>query len=329
MSLEPSLLETLCHSNAKECWAALGQKAWQIFAEPLETDAVAGQLAARERALHWLDLFLSNSVWDLWQELETGMVGNAQAVTDWWTAGPPGRAVLILDGLSLREVPWLLQQAPSRGFRVVRTEVTRAELPPDTNYFARALGLPGRAALENDQAGKHNLAGAHTQTTDLPFQDCISWVGSQPDWLFWHHWPDHRLHELDNPGKGLASLAQEAAHKLCDKAFWDLLERLCQGRRLLLTSDHGYAAAGFFEDAETAQAAHLKELFKSGRHSQHSLGPSPFLPPTDLTLSTRWGQHRFALGQRRWKSQGGYPTLTHGGLTLLEVLCPFIELERI
>lgn len=36
----------------------------------------------------------------------------------------------------------------------------------------------------------------------------------------------------------------------------------------------------------------------------------------------------FALGRRKWKSQGGYPTLTHGGLSLLEVAVPFIELSR-
>jgi hypothetical protein len=27
-------------------------------------------------------------------------------------------------------------------------------------------------------------------------------------------------------------------------------------------------------------------------------------------------------------SQGGYPTLTHGGLSLLEVLSPFVELTK-
>ncbi len=36
----------------------------------------------------------------------------------------------------------------------------------------------------------------------------------------------------------------------------------------------------------------------------------------------------FSLGRRKWKSQGGYPTLTHGGLSLLEVAVPFIELSR-
>jgi hypothetical protein len=47
-----------------------------------------------------------------------------------------------------------------------------------------------------------------------------------------------------------------------------------------------------------------------------------------LELMTKHGITQFALGRRKWKSQGGYPTLTHGGLTVLEVASPFIELSR-
>jgi hypothetical protein len=33
-------------------------------------------------------------------------------------------------------------------------------------------------------------------------------------------------------------------------------------------------------------------------------------------------------GRRKWKSAGGYPTLIHGGLSVLEVAVPFIELSK-
>ncbi len=52
------------------------------------------------------------------------------------------------------------------------------------------------------------------------------------------------------------------------------------------------------------------------------------MPPLDLQLKTAHADATFALGRRKWKSQGGYPTLTHGGLSLLEVAVPFIELSR-
>jgi len=58
-------------------------------------------------------------------------------------------------------------------------------------------------------------------------------------------------------------------------------------------------------------------------HSQFGGGQLPWIPPLDLTL----GSHRYALGRRKWKIQGGYPHLQHGGLSLLEMFVPFIEIQ--
>ena len=55
---------------------------------------------------------------------------------------------------------------------------------------------------------------------------------------------------------------------------------------------------------------------------------SGWVPPIDRVLTTGHGRFAFVLGRRKWKSQGGYPTLTHGGLSILEVLVPFIELSK-
>jgi hypothetical protein len=47
-----------------------------------------------------------------------------------------------------------------------------------------------------------------------------------------------------------------------------------------------------------------------------------------LTLESRSGLYSYALDRRKWRSPGGYPTLAHGGLSLLEALPPFFELSR-
>ena len=95
-----------------------------------------------------------------------------------------------------------------------------------------------------------------------------------------------------------------------------------------MTSDHGYAATGTFHDSSDQQGKYLKGLFGGGRSRPASEERAPWVPPVDLTLESRHGRHRYAVGRRKWKSQGGYPTLTHGGLSVLEVLSPFIELSR-
>ena len=53
--------------------------------------------------------------------------------------------------------------------------------------------------------------------------------------------------------------------QLTSDDFWGFVERLATGRRLVITSDHGYAATGLFSDAADEQAAFLKRRPESGR----------------------------------------------------------------
>ncbi len=71
--------------------------------------------------------------------------------------------------------------------------------------------------------------------------------------------------------------------------------------------------------------AHVDEYLRLA-----TIAPSPhdWMPPISLRLTTTHGTYQFALGRRKWKSAGGYPTLAHGGLSLLEVAVPFVELSR-
>ena len=305
----------------------------------------AAEVTRRDRAVAPADLFLATAGWDLWADYYACVPRTAERLAAWWAAAPPGRAVLILDGLSLREAPWLLRGAAERGYAVHAADVTGAELPADTGPFARALGFGQRSALENDGAGgAHRLPGARTDSVDLPWRECVELIDAARGWVLWHHWPDERIHKLNAPGRGLAALAAETAAQLAGDDFWALVERLTTGRRLVVTGDHGYAATGLFPDAgDREQSAYLKARYKSGRSapapdSEESpapaapdgkdSGPGAWTPPLDLVTETPHGRHGFVLGRRKWRSPGGYPTLAHGGLSLLEVAVPFIELSR-
>ena len=123
-------------------------------------------------------------------------------------------------------------------------------------------------------------------------------------------------------------LTRDVAAQLSSDDFWAFVERLATGRRLIITSDHGYAATGYFPDADGEVGQFLKQTFSSGRSKTGSGDTGPFVPPVALQINGPHGVHLLAVGRRKWKSQGGYPTLTHGGLSLLEVLSPFIELSK-
>jgi hypothetical protein len=97
---------------------------------------------------------------------------------------------------------------------------------------------------------------------------------------------------------------------------------------LVITSDHGYAATGYFPDVDGDVGQFLKMGFSSGRSKPGAGDTGPFVPPVALQIAGPHGAHLLALGRRKWRSPGGYPTLTHGGLSLLEVLSPFVELTK-
>jgi hypothetical protein len=329
MALTISLIRELCRESSQGAWTAVLKSAWETCASDLPNIGAANEVTGRDRKVADLDLFLSSAGWDLWSVFEESAPKTSDSLVSWWESQASGRAVLILDGLSLREVPWILQGAAARGYVVRSARVTGSELPSDTNSFARALGFPQRSALENDQAGSgHKLAGARTDSVQIPFKDCVRLIGPEPRWVLWHHWPDVRLHALSEAGQGLNVLTNEVQAQLTSDDFWSLVERLTTGRTLIITADHGYGASGLFSDSRDEQADYLRQVFKSGRFVSGSNSVGPWVPPVSMTISSHHGTHQYALGRRKWKSPGGYPTLVHGGLSVLEMVVPFIELGR-
>lgn len=329
MSLTYDDVQTLQNTSPAIAWATIFGRAWDVCSQPIDEAKADGEVARRDRVIGDFDQYLATAGWDLWTEYESSVPLTSDTLAEWWADQTGGRAVLILDGLSLREVPWLLAGAAKHGFQVHNARATGAELPADTTPFAKSLGFAQRSALANNEAGgAHKLTGAHTDCTDIAWEDCAAIIGSEADWVFWHHWPDCQLHSHDDPGKGLSSLTEEVVQHLTSDGFWKLASRLAEGRRLIITSDHGYAASGLFPDSDKDQTEYLKTVFKSGRWGGMANQSGSWVPPIDLLLNTRQGTNLFVNGRRKWKSAGGYPTLTHGGLSVLEVAVPCIELTK-
>jgi hypothetical protein len=314
MALDTGILQRLTQGTAADAWRFLIERTLEIASKPLTEGNAPGEVVKRDREIGELDLFLASSGWDLWQSFGQSNISGVERTSDrlarWWTEPFAARAVLILDALSLRELPWLLQGAKERGFNV--HSASRSQLQANGGGLA------------------HKLQPARTEAIDLPWKDCEDLVGSASgakNWVFWHHWPDAKLHDFGT-GQGLELLTKDAAQQLSSDDFWAFVERLATGRRLVITSDHGYAATGYFPDTDGEVAVHLKQTFSSGRSKAGNGDAGPFVPPVALQIDSPHGAYLLALGRRKWRSQGGYPTLTHGGLSLLEVLSPFVELTK-
>src|SRR5689334_11417413 len=118
MPLPLTLLRQLEAASPDAVWATLFKHAWNTCSAPLAQDKASSEVTRRDAELGAADLFLGTAGWDLWKSYETVVPRTADALALWWAERGAERAVLILDALSLREVPWLLKGAAERGYTV-------------------------------------------------------------------------------------------------------------------------------------------------------------------------------------------------------------------
>jgi hypothetical protein len=272
------------------------------------------------------DRLLAETAWELWASYPSAAPRTSHQLKEWCAAPTStGRAVLVLDALSLREMPWLLGGAQARNIRATDVRVTGAEAPSDTDQFARALGVPSRSHLAGNSApASFDLfpAKGYTDVISVPFEDGLGGIPHESNVFVWHSWLDDLIHVHK---KLPDQIYKAASTTLQDDGFWKFVNRLRQGRKLVITSDHGYAVSKLFssEEIDPDVIEKLRETFGAARYKKAN-GPwqERFMPPIVVSHN----EHHVVMGQRKWKVQGGFPHVCHGGLSLLEVAVPFIEL---
>lgn len=299
-------------------WAA-------IFSALLDMARESSSPVALHDATVIPDRLLTEAAWELWEAYPEHAVKTSATLKEWTNTGS-SKAVLILDALSLRELPVLSSAAQARGITPLRVAITGAECPSTTDLFAKAIGLPARSALANDKKpGTLALFGGQcsTDVVSLPFEDCA--VPPSPNMFLWHTWLDDLIHLQHKSPDQVASLASSV---LQGDGFWRLIDKLRQGRRLVITSDHGYAVSKRFS-SEVDDPDAIKILRDTFGASRNKAMAEPwqkrFMPPIVMTCNK---QH-IVMGQRKWKVQGGFPDICHGGLSLLEVAVPYLEFPAV
>lgn len=297
------------------------QDAWaEIFSALQSLSRSSSSPVALHDATLIPDRLLTEAAWELWEAFPMHAEKTSGNLKGW--AVGSGKAVLILDALSLRELPILMGAAEARGIQPVQVKVTGSECPSTTDHFAKSLGLPSRSALANDgKPGTFALFGGdcYTDVVSLPFEDCA--VPPTPNMVIWHSWLDDLIHLQQKLPDQIASIATST---LQSDGFWNFINRLRQGRGLIITSDHGYAVSKRFssevEDPDAIEI--LRKTFGASRNKAVSEPwQKRFMPPIVMTNNN---QH-VVMGQRKWKVQGGFPHVCHGGMSLLEVAVPYME----
>jgi hypothetical protein len=179
MPIGAATLDQLLKEPSPEAWRIVIAQVMTIASQQLSVDDAPSEVTRRDREIATLDHLVSASGWDLWQDFGSAVKRTSERLAHWWVEPYSAKAVLILDGLSLRELPWLTKGAAEHGFALHSVSANASELPGETNTFARALGFGSRSQLQNNGGGtSHKLTPARTECVDLPWKDCADLIDS-------------------------------------------------------------------------------------------------------------------------------------------------------
>jgi hypothetical protein len=164
MALDAGILQRLTQGTAADAWSFIIERTLDIASRPLAEGNAPGEVVKRDREIGELDLFLASSGWDLWRCFGQSEISGVERTSDrlarWWAEPSYGnsaaRAVLVLDALSLRELPWLLQGAKERD------SPCRASQRPPPNYPAKPTSLPERWACPAEASCRPTAVDWHT-----------------------------------------------------------------------------------------------------------------------------------------------------------------------
>lgn len=237
-------------------------------------------------------------------------------------------AAVVFDGLSLREVPLVLHLASQSGLRVVEQGWSTSVVPSETiEFVAQRLRvgaiapsqLPSSAELRGMGVSAHHLDQVNQQRMLDPKSLAI---------LLWSAFPDYRYKERD------AKFVEmfENMHNMMMTAWQNsvqVITRQAPGRRILVTSDHGYVflGPGCSVPWDNNAIRPLTAYLGGDRFARLSEKPSP---PEHRGLAV-FADRGFAVLRGRVQT---HPTgdaarrlYKHGGLSLMEMLVPWIVLE--
>jgi len=235
-------------------------------------------------------------------------------------------AVVVFDGASLREIPLFLQKASETGFRIVKNSASIAALPSTTTAFVehRLIGkpiapktLPQRKELKDQGIKAYYFDDAiTTHHIHCPNGEKV---------LIWSAFPDVTYQDSD------ARFARHFAdmQKLFDAAWKNTVMQIPRTKRIIVTSDHGYIFFGAgFDSTRLSDICDLLEQDRYKFFTEEETIPNPAShPQLQILPGSRLAMLRGRI-KNRPRGPSGNRIYRHGGMSLMEMIVPWLVIER-
>jgi hypothetical protein len=235
----------------------------------------------------------------------------------------PSTAVVIFDGMSVRELPMLLSLAKKSGFRIVEQDYGVSAVPSETlNFIEQRLGcpqigpsqLPGRKELTEKGIRAFYLS-SHTQSlnTDSPKHSI----------LVWSAFPDNTYADT---GARFDKHFEQICHQL-ETAWIHNVQQIKGIKKIVVTSDHGYTFldSGLSFERSRTEIGELNRFF--GNNRCRKITDTSELPVSgDVFVGNDYAMIKGRVHTRSTGTAASH-LYKHGGMSLMECFTPWLVLE--
>lgn len=237
----------------------------------------------------------------------------------------PNTAVVIFDGLSIREVPMILALADKSGLSVSSIGTSQSAIPSETMDFIERELLCGHIAPSQLQTRKEIKEKGIVVIYSGDITQPLSGEYEKSPLLVWSSFPD--VTYKDSGARFESHF--ENIHALFETAWMNIVQAIKRKRRIIITSDHGYIFFGTGMDfpRSLSEMKGLNAYFGNDRNV--SLKEKPETPVSDDILIVQSQKVAMVKGRVRTRSTGEAASklYRHGGLSLMEMITPWIELK--
>ena len=237
----------------------------------------------------------------------------------------PNTAVVVFDGLSIREVPMILTLADKSGLPALLIGTSQSAIPSETMDFVERELPCGHIAPSQLQTRKELKEKGIIVIYSGDITQPISGEVEGSPLLVWSSFPD--LTYKDSGAKFESHF--ENIHALFETAWMNIVQAIKGKGRIIITSDHGYIFFGTGMDfpRSPSEMKALNAYFGNDRNV--SLEEKPTYPVSDDLFVVQSQNVAMVKGRIRTRSTGEAASklYRHGGLSLMEMITPWIELD--
>ena len=302
----------------------LTQEVWQVEKYPHEDPGI--YLRSGEEKVNELEGVLCAAAPRVYDEFQASPESNRNLL-QYLTAQKPCAAV-VFDGLSLREVPAILHLSKESGFKVVEAGFAQAAIPSETVDFVNdRLGLPNTSPVQLPARQALREKGIAAYYFSHPnYREQLD--ATFPALLIWSAFPD-----VTYKDSGARFAEHFAQLDLTLKTAWtNTVQQIPKQRRILITSDHGYVffGHGLSFPRQNVDLMEVTRRFGGQRFCRIHSGETLLEHPDIGLLNDHSGNPIMMVRGRVQTHVPGEQSnrlYKHGGLSLMEMLTPWIVLQ--